>query len=206
MPEYSDCKDKDNELITQIRCGDEQAVEVLLEKYRPLVRRRANALFLIGGDSEDLNQEGMIGLYQAVRSYDPGRGTSFFTFADLCIRRQMYHAVEADGRRCNAPLNDALPLEETDSGDPDLTDPESQYIRSEERRDFEEKCAQLLSPYERKVLHLYLDGCRYTEIAGILHKTPKSADNAIQRIRAKLTAEIKRRQDLGEVFCGRADH
>ena len=186
MQEDAQRKYDDTELIARIRSGEEQAVEVLLEKYRPLVRRRANALFLVGGDSDDLNQEGMIGLYQAVRSYDPDRGTSFFTFADLCIRRQMYHAVEADGRRHNVPLNSALPLEELDPDDADLSDPESQYIRNEERRDFEEKYAPLLSPYERKVLHLYLDGCRYTEIAEILHKTPKSADNAIQRIRAKI--------------------
>ena len=186
----------DDVLIGLYHAGDEHVVDFLLEKYRYLVRRRANALFLVGGDSDDLNQEGMIGLYQAIRDYDPQSGTPFAAFADLCIRRQMYKAIEADGRKKNVPLNGALPLDEVNPDVPDLQDPESQYIRSEERRDFEEKCAPLLSSYERKVLHLYLDGYRYTEIADLLHKTPKSVDNAIQRIRAKVTEEAKKHHSI----------
>lgn len=184
MANFSD--DSDDTLITRIRGGDEAAISVLLERYRPLVRRRANALFLVGGDSDDLNQEGMIGLYLAVRNYDPGRGASFSTFADLCIRRQMYRAIEADGRDRNRLLNAAMPLEDVDETVPGGENPEITFLENEARAVFEEKYAGILSLYERKVLHYYLEGYRYTEIASILQKTPKSADNAIQRIRAKI--------------------
>ena len=179
----------DNELIFLLLRGDDHVTDFLLEKYRPLVRRRSAALFLTGGDAEDLNQEGMIGLYQAIRDFDPEKGASFAAFADLCIRRQMFHAVEADTRKHNAPLNGAVPLEDVAPDLPGEEDPETRYIENEERAHLEKQYAGILSAYEQKVLHLYLEGYRYTEIAQILQKTPKSADNAIQRIRGKIMRE-----------------
>lgn len=179
----------DDQLVREAQSGSFAAMDQLLEKYRYLVRVQANPLFLVGGDSEDLNQEGMIGLYQAIRDYDETQNMSFVSFASLCIRRQMYKAIEADGRRKHAPLNSAVSLELISDATDYLTasNPESQYIENEEAGTFRKQVEKLLSPYEKKVLIRYLKGMKNEEIAADLDKSIKSVYNAIQRIRSKVT-------------------
>lgn len=175
----------DEELIRRLRAGETSIEEYLLEKYKPFVKSRSRVLFLVGGDKEDLIQEGMIGLFKAIRDYNPDKGAPFSVFAKLCIERQLYTAIEAAGRLKNAPLNAYISLsEETDR----LMDRgiEEAVI---EKASFQQTCKMLknhLSPMENDVLELYLEGRDYTEIAGIMGKTDKSIDNALQRIKAKI--------------------
>jgi RNA polymerase sporulation-specific sigma factor len=180
----------DKELIEKLRAGDQSYMDRLFEKYRPYVRMRANALFLVGGDAEDLNQEGMIGLFKAIRDYDLEQEVPFSAFAKLCINRQMYTAIEASSRKKHAPLNTYVSLEASEESLGSAQSPESMYIETEEEARLAEHFNRVLSSYERKVLRLYLQGRRYTEIAEELGKKPKSVDNAVQRIRAKIAAEI----------------
>ena len=192
MNKYSDVSDKD--LIDKYRAGDNDAMDYLLSKYRPLVKSRAKMLFLIGGDSDDLNQEGMIGLYKAIRDYDPDKDALFSTFASLCISRQMYTAIEAAGRKKHSPLNSSVSL---DSGEDvedilggiakgALNDPESVYIDKENANLLTKNIKKLLSAYEMQVLELYISGMSAADIADKLGKTRKSVDNAIGRIRTKI--------------------
>lgn len=190
----------DERLIEKLRSGHPEITDYLMEKYKPLVRKEANMMFLIGGETEDLIQEGMIGLLKAVRDYDPHRESSFRTFAGICIRRQMYSAVKASNRKKNQPLNSYVSLTEEDDKllremPADVsTNPEEQVIGRESLSRLQEQINQNLSRMERKVLQLYLEGHHYTQIAHILNKSPKSVDNALQRIRRKirsLTDEIQ---------------
>lgn len=182
----SDFKEfSDEELLCRLRAGEEAIEEYLLEKYKPFVRSRSRALFLVGGDREDLIQEGMIGLFKAIRDFNPDNGAPFASFAKLCVERQMYTAIEAAGRLKNAPLNAYISLsEEADN----LMDGgiEEAVIEKASYQQLYEKVRKLLSPMENEVLELYLEGKDYTEIAGILGKTDKSIDNALQRIKAKI--------------------
>lgn len=178
-------KFSDEELLCRLRAGEEAIEEYLLEKYKPFVKSRSRALFLVGGDREDLIQEGMIGLFKAIRDFNQDNGAPFASFAKLCVERQMYTAIEAAGRLKNAPLNAYISLsEETDS----LMDRgiEEAVIEKASYQQLYEKVRKLLSPMENEVLELYLEGKDYTEIAGILGKTDKSIDNALQRIKAKI--------------------
>ena len=173
-----------------------QIIDYLLEKYKNLVRKKANALFLLGGDTDDLIQEGMIGLFKAVRDYDPAGGSSFYSFAGLCITRQMYKAVEAAARKKHSPLNSYVSL--SDSGDMEVDamlfqepaqsegNPERILLQQEQMEQLLEQMQDALSPMERQVLNLYLSGNNYHQIAKILDKPEKSIDNALQRIRQKL--------------------
>ncbi|MCR5784811.1 MAG: sigma-70 family RNA polymerase sigma factor [Eubacterium sp.] len=186
----------DEELIEMLREGDEDIMDYLLEKYKLLVRKKANAMYLMGGDTDDLIQEGMIGLYKAIRDYDKSKEAAFSTFAQLCISRQIYNVVEAAGRKKNSPLNNSLSLDirdepgafgnEFESLVIHMANPESVYIDRENVERLEEKIEKTLSSYEKKVIGLYLNGYTYTQIAEILEKEPKSVDNALQRIKAKL--------------------
>lgn len=175
----------DKELICRLRAGEEEIQEYLLEKYKPFVKSRSRALFFVGGDRDDLIQEGMIGLFKAIRDFDPENGAPFAAFAKLCVERQLYTAIEAAGRLKNAPLNAYISLsEETDN----LVDSgiEEAVI---ERASYQQTYAKLqkhLSGLEKEVLDLYLEGKPYTEIAEILGKPDKSIDNALQRIKAKI--------------------
>lgn len=191
---YKDVSDE--QLIGHLRDGQAGVMDYLLEKYKNLVRKRANALYLIGGETEDLIQEGMIGLFKAVQDFCPGKETSFYHFAELCIMRQMYTAVEASRRKKHTPLNTYVPL---DAGGEEqdvlyleaekqfqTLDPETLFISQENVRQLLRQANERLSRMERQVLSLYLEGMNYRQIAGQLGKTPKAVDNALQRIRGKI--------------------
>lgn len=185
----------DEELIRMLRGGQTDIADYIMEKYKPLVRKKTNAMFLIGGETDDLIQEGMIGLFKAVRDYREEKETSFFSFADLCISRQLYSALEASNRKKHMPLNtyvsfsnqensDGMNLEEMVTNH--AISPEQMMIEQEGREEFFQRLKESLSAMERTVLYLYLEGNSYTQIAEIMSKTPKSIDNTLQRIRAKI--------------------
>ena len=189
----------DEELIQTLRDGDGKIIDYIIEKYKELVRKKAGSMFILGADKEDLIQEGMIGLYKAVRDYDAGRDASFSTFADLCVSRQMYKAVEAQNRKKHAPLNSYISIyeDETDKGEqgsgiPEMLlaeagmSPEDAFIDREQARHLEKKIYESLSDLERQVLNLRLTGIEYTDIAKILGRDAKSTDNALSRIKIKV--------------------
>lgn len=175
-----------------------QAYEFLLKKHAGLVKRELRTMFLIGAETEDLAQEGMIGLIKAIRSYEGDKGAGFSTFATLCIRRQMQTAVNTSNRKKHSPLNNYIsfyaPKSEdgTQVGDDieaQVSNPEDLMLAQEQQAVFQERIETRLSKLEKKVLVLYLDGYSYQGIAEELGKKEKSVDNALQRIRAKLSAE-----------------
>lgn len=197
--DYQSCSDE--MLIDMYRVGDRFAIDVLFERYKNLVRKKAKAMYLAGGDSDDLIQEGMIGLYKAVRDYDDSKEATFATFASLCINRQMISAVTAYNRKKNTPLNSYLSFDlpaNTDGENEmrlvdvlkadDDSDPESMYIDREYTLLLKEHLMKSLSPFEKQVIELYLEGNDYREIANMLGKPPKAIDNALQRIRTKAGA------------------
>lgn len=188
-------KYSDEVLIQMLRDGDTEIADYIMEKYKPLVRKKTNAMYLIGGETEDLIQEGMIGLFKAVRDYDPEKEVSFFVFAELCINRQLYSALEASNRKKHIPLNTYISFsnQEETAGinlEQVLTDqtasPEQMLIEQERKEEFFQRLQEKLSPMEKKVLYLYLDGYSYIQIAEQMEKTPKSIDNTLQRIRGKI--------------------
>ena len=188
-------KRTDEELVKSAREGDSEAADVLVANYKNLVRRKANAFFLIGGDTDDLIQEGMIGLFKAVRDYDETREASFLNFATICIDRQLRTAIERNNRKKHLPLNtyvsidnegDAEPLEET-LRSLQAVSPEELVIRAEDLAEIRRRASEELSPMEKEVLSLHLSGLSYMQIAETLGKNQKSVDNALQRIRKKLT-------------------
>ena len=160
----------------------QDAMHELISRYTRLVRACARPLFLAGGDHEDLVQEGMIGLLDAIRSYSPVGGASFESFAALCVRRRMYSAIRAASAQKHAPLNEALPLEGPHAA---ASDPETELVNRESFREFMDSLQSSLTPAERLVLTLYLEGLSYREISDHIGKPPKSVDNAVQRIRRK---------------------
>lgn len=180
----------------------EEKTEELLEEYRELVKTKAHLYYVLGGDMEDIIQEGMIGLYKAIQSFDESRGASFRTFADLCITRQIISAIKSSSRKKHNPLNSALsfdrPLEPSagyDKGELTLaetlaagadSDPERIALLREMTELILAPDARILSKSEHEVLKLLLESKDYIEIAALLGKTPKQIDNAIQRIRKKL--------------------
>ncbi|MDO4531031.1 MAG: RNA polymerase sporulation sigma factor SigH [Bacillota bacterium] len=191
---------KDEELVQLSQKGDQGAQEFLMEKYKSLVRARSRAYFLIGADSEDIIQEGMIGLYKAVRDYDEEKNASFRSFAELCINRQMITAIKAATRQKHQPLNSYISLnkpvyeaesEQTymdflQSTSGALLNPEVLIIGQENKSFLENQMVKKLSSFETKVLVLYLQGRSYFEIANALDKPEKSIDNALQRVKKKL--------------------
>jgi RNA polymerase sporulation-specific sigma factor len=195
----------DNELQALASGGDRQAEEELVGRYSRLVRRCARPLFLAGGDSEDLIQEGMMGLLSAIRQFDPGMNASFRTYAEVCIRRRMLSAVKSASRLKHLPLNDGLSLdyilsEESQTQSAANTDafrrtPEEQVLARESKIELYNAFAQQLSRLEKQVLTLYLDGLSYDEIASRTGRDEKSVDNAVQRIRRKLA----RNPNLGAI-------
>ncbi len=166
--------------------------DYLMEKYKGLVRKKARAMFLIGGDTDDLIQEGMIGLFKAVRDYQPDRESSFQFFANICIDRQIYTAIKSSNRQKHQPLNTYVSLSDGEAEENfrdscvEHDNPESILIDRENVAALENEMKKSLSPLENRVLQLYLDGNGYMDIARILGKTPKSIDNALQRIRGKI--------------------
>ncbi len=193
----------DEELIARYMDGDKEIVDFLMDKYKYLVRKQAGNMFLLGADHEDLLQEGMIGLFKAVRDYDPGRDASFQTFAGLCISRQIFTAIEASNRYKHAPLNSYLSLSDTDSEQhrearerlakmTATESPETLMIDKENMAQLEEKLTAELSPLEKQVLDLYFIGMSTREIAAILGRTEKATDNALQRLKSKLKKVFSR--------------
>ncbi|MBP3197082.1 MAG: RNA polymerase sporulation sigma factor SigH [Butyrivibrio sp.] len=200
-------KDKtDEELIIQIHDNEEkEAIEYLMNKYKNLVRKKAGSMYILGADKDDLIQEGMIGLFKAIRDYDAGRDASFVTFADLCISRQMYSAIQASARKKHAPLNsyisiynkneaseddNAIALEDVLESDSSMI-PEQHIIDQENVRFLEDAIEKELSLLERQVLDLYLTGMSVKKISAVLSRDEKSTDNAMQRIRSKLRKYLK---------------
>ena len=194
----------DEELILRLHEGEEGVTEYILNKYKNLVRSKAKSMYILGADAEDLIQEGMIGLFKAMRDYDYGRDASFLTFADLCVSRQMYTAVTASGRKKHMPLNIYISLSaKDDSKDEeagkfsleetlvfDSDNPERIVIDRENVEDIEHFIDTELSSFEKEVLDLYLTGMSYTNIAKVLSKDEKSTDNALQRAKAKLKKKL----------------
>lgn len=194
-------KISENDIINLAQKRENAAMEYLLEKYKPLVRQKTRKLFLIDGDKDDLIQEGMIGLFKAVRDYQVGKDAAFRTFADLCISRQLYSAIKKSNRLKNQPLNsyvsiysdefsdaDELAGDRTviSSGSDNIANPEAIMIDRENAIDMQNKMFDKLSKMEREVLKRYLEGMTYQEIAADMEKSPKSIDNALQRIKGKI--------------------
>ncbi len=189
MKDYE--KFSDEELLTGLHQGQKELEEYLMDKYKGMVLKKARAMFLIGGEKEDLIQEGMIGLFKAVRDYRPQKNASFSTFANLCVERQMYKAIEMSARQKHKPLNSYISLSEEDGPLKDTEDvlqqnPETIVIGRENASHLMEHIKEALSSFENQVLEAYLKGMDYVQIAELMGKSPKSIDNALQRIRNKL--------------------
>jgi len=198
----------DDELIMISKEGNGYAIEVLLERYRNFVRARSRTYFLIGADKEDIIQEGMIGLYKAIRDYKPEAQASFKSFAELCITRQIITAIKTATRQKHIPLNSYISLSKPvydDESDRVLLDtvferkrldPEEIMIDKERFYSIEEKLSKILSKLEWSVLLKYLEGKSYVDIAAQIGKTEKSIDNALQRIKKKIEKHILNDDDI----------
>ncbi|MCI5869174.1 MAG: RNA polymerase sporulation sigma factor SigH [Dorea sp.] len=184
----------DEQLIRKLRNGDKKIIDYIMEKYKNLVRKEANAMYLLGGENDDLIQEGMIGLFKAVQDYNVEQDASFFSFAKLCITRQMYSAIEASKRKKHSPLNSYISLYEKGEDQSSLidtmeaqeeTNPEELFVSKEYAELIESRLEESLSDLENRVLYLHLLGTDYRTIAKLLDKSPKTIDNALQRIKGK---------------------
>lgn len=189
----------DEELVALYQNGDFEAANYLVEKYKNLVRMKVRSYYLVGADNEDLIQEGMIGLFKAIRDFKQDKDTHFMTFASLCIARHIRTIVTSYNRKKNGPLNSYVSFEETitdEKGDgirlmdtiaADHSNPESLIIGKEQIVNIQKEIEDNLSKFEKQVLELYMEGLSYLEIANLLEKPEKSIDNAIQRIRNKIS-------------------
>ena len=187
----------DEELISQIREGNEQAQTYLLNKYKPLVSNKIGKYFIIGAEKEDIMQEGMIGLYKAIRNFDKDKQNTFKTFANICIERQLITAIKTSNRQKHIPLNSSFSLNTSAYDENDETsimeildtklveDPLETIMKQEQYNEVETAVNKNLSKFEQKVLSGFLNGESYTVIAKKLNTPVKSIDNAIQRIRKK---------------------
>ncbi len=201
----------DEEIVEAVRHGDSIALEYLINKYKNFVRAKARSYFLIGADREDIVQEGMIGLYKAIRDFRGDKLASFKAFAELCITRQIITAIKTATRQKHIPLNSYVSLdkpiydEDSDRTLLDVicgtrvSDPEELIINQEEFVGLEDKMSEILSDLERKVLMLYLDGRSYQEISVELDRHVKSIDNALQRVKRKLERYLEVRDFGGKV-------
>jgi RNA polymerase sporulation-specific sigma factor len=197
---------EDETVVELVRQGDTMALEYLINKYKNFVRAKSRSYFLVGADREDIIQEGMIGLFKAIRDYKEDKLSSFKAFAELCITRQIITAIKTATRQKHIPLNSYVSLdkpiydEESDRtlldviSESKVTDPEEMIISQEEYVDIELKISELLSDLERKVLSLYLDGRSYQEISEQLNRHVKSIDNALQRVKRKLERYVEMRE------------
>ncbi len=188
---------EESRILALAKDGNTRAVEFLLNKYKNLVKSKSRTYFLIGAEKSDIIQEGMIGLYKAIKDYNPQNGSSFRTFADLCITRQIITAVKTATRLKHMPLNSYISLNKSSNDENDDTpieaireifhpDPEEIMINKERLAMLETKLKESLSKYEIAVLNCYISGKSYTEIASELKRSEKSIDNALQRIKKKL--------------------
>ena len=190
----------DEDLMAGIRAGEQECMDVLIERYKGQVRKEARTLYLIGGDSDDLIQEGMVGLLAAIREYDSSKAAVFRTYAEVCIKNRLFSVIKAAARDKHTPLNNSVSFETPlFSGNGDrfayhapgrqVEDPEEIFLSRESFRERMETLMGQLSGFEASVLRLYLNGLSYSEIAAEVNKSPKSVDNAVQRIRRKLAQQ-----------------
>jgi len=198
MKNYS--KLPDEQLIKNLRAGETEIMDYIINKYKFMVRKKAKAMYLLGGENDDLIQEGMIGLFKAIRDYDVNQESSFQSFADLCISRQMYTAIKLSQRQKHIPLNSYISLYESGDDaseekysplieqlqDDKENNPEKLFIDKEYNEAMEQLLRDKLSDLENRVLYLHLKGEDYRSIAKLLDKSPKSIDNALQRIKNKV--------------------
>ena len=204
MDGFLEFKDKlDEEVVMEAKAGNNKAQEYLISKYENFVKVKAKSYFLIGADKEDIYQEGMIGLYKAIRDFNPEKSTSFKAFAEICVTRQIITAIKTATRQKHIPLNTYVSLnkpmyeEESERTLLDvlsglkISDPEELMISKEQMHFIEEKISEVLSRLERQVLTSYLDGKSYQEIAADLERHSKSIDNALQRVKRKLEKCLK---------------
>ena len=190
----------DEELIVRLRSGEQSVMDYLLEKYKKLVKSKAKSMYILGADREDLIQEGMIGLFKAIRNYDFGRDASFYTFAELCVSRQMYSAIRSSKSQKQMSLNTYISLnsmpfagEEAENmaladvvSSGEVGDPEALFLDKERVEYLQKKIEEELSDFEKQVLDLYLTGMSYSQIAKVLGRDDKSTDNALQRLKTKI--------------------
>jgi RNA polymerase sporulation-specific sigma factor len=197
----------DEELVALAKTGDAEATRAVLVRYRHFVRLKANSYFIAGGDGDDLIQEGNIGLYKAVRDYEYGRNTSFRSFAELCVTRQIITAIKTASRQKHVPLNTYLSFSHSPSSSDyesrtlaDIipsgrtSDPVQQVISSEEVVSLTDCLVKLLSPLESQVLKYYLEGNSYEAIAEHIGHDTKTVDNALQRVKRKVTQHLESRR------------
>ncbi len=193
---------EDEEVIRHVRGGNHRGMEYLIEKYKPLVRGKARSYFLVGADREDIVQEGMIGLFKAIRDYKDDRSIPFRNFAEMCITRQIITAVKTATRQKHIPLNSYVSLNKRiydDDSDKALSEvlqegtvgsPEDLFIIKEDYGLIESRMQEVLSPFEKQVLYKYLCGIAYQDIARQLSKPVKSVDNALQRLKKKIEKSV----------------
>jgi RNA polymerase sporulation-specific sigma factor len=199
----------DESLVELAHSGDDGAIDVLLTRYRHYARAKARSYFLAGADKEDIVQEGMIGLYKAIRDFEPEHNTAFRAFAELCISRQIITAIKTATRQKHQPLNSYVSLNRPVAGADDddrsladsietrdVADPAELVISAEEVRTIKAQMGEVLSPFEVEVLEYYIDGRSYQQIADMLGRHVKSIDNALQRIKRKLERHIARRKAM----------
>ena len=204
MTEEKYDKLKDEQIISLVRNGDAQAQDFMLNKYKSLVKSKARAYFLIGADREDIIQEGMIGLYKAIRDYQPDKNAAFKSFAELCVNRQIITAIKTASRQKHIPLNSSVSLNRQvyETGEEETyidflkteVSPEAIFIGIENKNFIIGHFSKVLSKFETKVLNLYLQGKSYSKIAEITGKPEKSIDNALQRVKKKTEKFIRQVQ------------
>ena len=186
MKDYTEYTDE--ELVDLLRQGETEVMDYLLEKYKFIVRQKARVL--AGGEADDLIQEGMIGLFKAIRDYRGDKEASFYTFAQLCVDRQMYNAIQSSTRQKHQPLNSYVSMNgeewESQMGSKTQQSPESIIIAQENAVMMEENIRKQLSKFENEVLTLYLEGNNYQQIGEAMGKPSKSIDNALQRVKTKV--------------------
>lgn len=190
----------DEQLIRDLRTGERKIIDYIMDKYKFLVKKKAKAMFLLGGENDDLIQEGMIGLFKAVQDYDENQEASFYSFADLCVSRQMYTAMEASKRQKHIPLNSYISLYDEGEDQPLIEtiqsvkdrNPEEMFLDKEYLETIRSELEKSLSDLENRVFYLHMQGIDYQTIAKLLNKSSKSIDNALQRIKNKTEKIIEK--------------
>lgn len=190
----------DEQLIRDLRAGERKIIDYIMDKYKFLVKKKAKAMFLLGGENDDLIQEGMIGLFKAVQDYDENQEASFYSFADLCVSRQMYTAMEASKRQKHIPLNSYISLYDEGEDQPLIEtiqsvkdrNPEEMFLDKEYLETIRSELEKSLSDLENRVFYLHMQGIDYQTIAKLLNKSCKSIDNALQRIKNKTEKIIEK--------------
>ena len=205
LPDYEQMTDE--EIARLAQAGDEEASAFLLRKYKNFVRSKAHSYFLVGADHEDIVQEGMIGLFKAIRDFRPEKLASFHAFAEICVTRQIITAIKTATRQKHIPLNNYISLnrpvydDESDRtlmdtlSEGEMANPEDMYISREDLRVIEGRIGKALSPLEKQVLSLYLEGKSYQQISEAIGRHPKCIDNALQRVKRKLTKYLEEKDE-----------